>query len=154
MPTEIWLTRQGQLMFLHLSHMLSHAFMLHVELKFSCHGKRFNQSCLQDAPPGSVLLVTASKCASDNCRVLCLRCFYIKRGSFAKLTLMEFLTMLYTVKALFAKLLIWHFLLLNALSALSLSVVCWSWSILVSQRQSHHSSGFALYVADMCTKRH
>ncbi|CAK9112467.1 Uncharacterized protein SCF082_LOCUS52143, partial [Durusdinium trenchii] len=34
----------------------------------------------------------------DNCRVLCLRCFYIKRGSFAKLTLMEFLTMLYTVK--------------------------------------------------------
>ena len=48
--------------------------------------EKWGSSC-QDAPPNHVLLVASAK--GDN-KLLCLKCFYIKRGSFAKLKLGEF----------------------------------------------------------------
>ena len=51
----------------------------------------------QDAAPGHVLTVVSAK--GDD-KTLCLKCYYIKRGSFGKLKLMEFLSVLQLVPAL------------------------------------------------------
>ncbi|CAE7849030.1 hypothetical protein AK812_SmicGene10290 [Symbiodinium microadriaticum] len=49
------------------------------------------------APEGTVLLVQAS---DDETSRLCIKCYYIKRGSFAKLKLMDFLAILNLVPSL------------------------------------------------------
>ncbi|CAE7402196.1 unnamed protein product [Symbiodinium sp. CCMP2592] len=45
----------------------------------------------EDAPAGHVLLVVSSK--GDN-KLLCLKCFYVKRGSFKRLSVREFIAIL------------------------------------------------------------
>lgn len=56
---------------------------------------------VQDAPSHVQMIVVSAK--GDD-KTLCLRCYYIKRGSFAKLQMREFLTVLRTIPALKQKL--------------------------------------------------
>ena len=51
---------------------------------------------------GVALLVTCAK-STDQMMSLCLRCFYIKRGSFAKLSTLEFLQAIHGISALMSK---------------------------------------------------
>ena len=53
----------------------------------------------EDAPDNHVLLVASSK-PSETGQCLCTKCFYCKRGSFGKITLAEFLKVIYKVEAL------------------------------------------------------
>ena len=57
---------------------------------------------LQDAPEGHVLLVQPAK---DDASNICLKCFYVKRGSFNKLKIMDLLAVLFLVPTLQDKLL-------------------------------------------------
>ncbi|CAE7796920.1 unnamed protein product [Symbiodinium sp. CCMP2456] len=51
----------------------------------------------EDAPSGHVLIVMSSK--GDN-KLLCLKCFYVKRGSFKKLSIREFVAVLRMIPSL------------------------------------------------------
>lgn len=57
---------------------------------------------MQDAVDGVALLVTCAK-STDQMMSLCLSCFYIKRGSFSKLTNLEFLQAIHGISALMTK---------------------------------------------------